>query len=353
MLLCMKAKSNDITGFCTNEIVDIKEVDLVISRANIKIGGSLMIPTHKKTKALVIMSSGSGPQDRDETLDGFKVFKELVQELASQGIASFRYDDRGIGESTGDFVNSTLQDHSNDLRSIISFFKEHKKYPFNEFILLGHSQGGIVTANVAVDNKDVKQLILMGAPAVPLIEVVLYQVRQEYEQKEIDKSYVEDLVSAHNRLMSAIKKNKNIDNALKIFRRSTIAILTKLEKDNDVEMSKITKVADDIAKEHRIIYDLPSLTSFLYHDPSSDYEKLKIPVLGLFGGKDLQVTIAQNKDRMENALLKSGTIYDFLTFNEANHYFQKAVTGQKEEYGTLVPKFVDNFSRAISAWILK
>ena len=124
----------------------------------------------------------------------------------------------------------------------------------------------------------------MGAPAVPLIEVVLYQVRQEYEHKEIDKLYVEDLVSAHNRLMSAIKKNKNIDNALKIFKRNTIAILTKLEKDNDVEISKITKVADNIAKEHRIIYDLPSLTSFLYHDPSSDYEKLEIPVLGLFGG---------------------------------------------------------------------
>ena len=81
MLLCMKAKSNDITSFCTNE------VDLVISRADIKIGGSLMIPTHKKTKALVIMSSGSGPQDRDETLDGFKVFKELAQDLASRGIS--------------------------------------------------------------------------------------------------------------------------------------------------------------------------------------------------------------------------------------------------------------------------
>ena len=72
------------------------------------------------------MLSGSGDQDRDETLEGFKIMKIIAEHLASQGIASFCYDDRGLGESTGDFVNSTIEDHSKDLENIMDYFKANK-----------------------------------------------------------------------------------------------------------------------------------------------------------------------------------------------------------------------------------
>ena len=98
---------------------------------------------------------------------------------------------------------------------------------------------------------------------------------------------------------------------------------------------------------------MPSLTSFLYYDPSKDFAQLKVPVLGLFGGLDYQVTISQNKDRMENALLKSGTDYHFITFEKANHFFQKATTGHREEYVKIEKKFVDNFLNEISSWVLE
>lgn len=78
-----------------------------------------------------------------------------------------------------------------------------------------------------------------------------------------------------------------------------------------------------------------------------------MPILGLFGGKDLQVTIAQKKDRMKNALLKSNTTYHFETFSEANHYFQKAKTGPREEYATLDKLFVKGFIDTVSKWILE
>lgn len=105
-----------------------RELDLIIRTDNVNIGGTLTIPANRETSSLVIMSSGSGPQDRDETLEGFKIFKVLAKHLASKGIASFRYDDRGVGESTGDFVNGTIEDHSNDLENIIEYFKTSKKY---------------------------------------------------------------------------------------------------------------------------------------------------------------------------------------------------------------------------------
>lgn len=133
-----------------------KSIDLVIKINDFAIGGTLVIPTNFKTPSLVIMSSGSGPKDRDETLEDFKIFKVIAEHWASQGIPSFRYDDRGIGESTGCFVNSTFQDHSNDLDYILEFFKSPNDHSFNNFILFGHSQGGILAAKVAIGNESVK-----------------------------------------------------------------------------------------------------------------------------------------------------------------------------------------------------
>lgn len=331
---------------------DSEIIDLSIKANDVEIGGTLSLPTNLKTSSLVIMSSGSGPQDRDETLEGFKIFKIIADHLASKGAASFRYDDRGVGKSTGDFVNSTIEDHSNDLESIIDYFKSSKNYSFDSFILLGHSQGGILAGKVAVGNESVKKVILMGAPSVPLIEVVTYQVRQEYEHTDLPKKLIEADVSAHNKLMRAIEDKKNINEAYQLFKETTASIMYELSSGEEVDSLKIEQNAIAKANEFKIIYALPSLTSFLYYDPSKDLEQLEVPVLGLFGGLDYQVTIEQNKDRMENALLKSGTDYHLVTFENANHFYQKAITGSRDEYATLEKKFAGNFLDEISTWIL-
>jgi len=152
------------------------------------------------------MLSGSGPQGRDETLHGFSVFFHLAQHLSAQGIASFRFDDRGVGNSTGNFNESTLADHANDVTAILDYFSRRTEHRFERFILLGHSQGGIVASRVATTRRDVAKVILMAAPAVPLIDIVLYQVRHEYSQLPVNKAVVEEGVSAHNRLMWPFRK---------------------------------------------------------------------------------------------------------------------------------------------------
>lgn len=337
----------------TSSAKNPKTIDLIIETGDVKIGGTLVVPDNLKISSLVIMSSGSGDQDRDETLEGFKIFKTLADHLASEGIASFRYDDRGIGTSTGNFVNSTLEDHAQDLENIMDYFKYVSEYAFTDFILFGHSQGGILAGKVASANNSVKKVILMGAPAVPLIEVVLYQVRQEYEQLQVSRSLIEAHVSAHNKLMRAIEDEKDIDQACGIFKQSLESIFYELSSEELVDTIKIEQEAIQKSKEFQIIYDLPSLTSYLYYDPSLNYEQLGVPVLALFGGLDFQVTIQQNKDRMENALLKSNSNYHFIVFDRANHFFQQAKTGQKSEYSTLDKSFISGFLEEISIWIIE
>lgn len=347
-----KLSNNDSLSIkeTTSSIVAMKEIDLIIKTEYINIGGTLTIPFQQKTNSLVIMSSGSGPQDRDETLDGFKIFKVISNHLASEGIASFRYDDRGVGKSTGNFNNSTLKDLSDDIIKIIDFFKSNQQHSFQDFILFGHSLGGIVVGNAALDNKDVKQVILMASPSVPLSEVILYQVRQEYDSMDIDKSLIEAEVSAHNRMMKAIKNDENLDQIVKDFKESNQAVLESHPA--YIGNSKSETIAIEKANEMKVVYALPIIESFLYHNPSDDYEQLQVPVLALFGGKDIQITINQNKDRMENAFLNSKTKAHFITLNDANHYFQEAKTGQRDEYEKLNKAFIDGFLKEISTWIL-
>lgn len=328
-------------------------IDLIISTADVEIGGTLLLPDNVQTNELVIMCSGSGPQDRDETLEGFKIFKTIAEHLAKNRIASFRYDDRGVGASTGDFVNSRLVDHTADLENILQYFIDHKDHKFNDFVLLGHSQGGIVTSNVAVRNASVKKLILMGAPAVPLVDVVLYQVREEFEGQNIAPSLVEKHVYAHNQFMWAIETEERVEEAGQNFQTTLEAILVAKESNASFDLPTIKQSAKAQTKDYTIVYALPSLTSFLYHDPAEDYEKLEIPVLGLFGGLDKMVTIEQNKDRMERALLRSSANFQAITFDKANHFFQTANTGNREEYGTLEKAFVEHFLEEISNWLLE
>lgn len=329
-----------------------EELALIIPTDSVDIGGSLTLPEQMATPSLVIMLSGSGPQDRDETLDGFKVFRELSGHLAAQGIASFRFDDRGVGASTGHFNESTLEDHTQDVHNIIRYFTSHAEHAFTDFVLLGHSQGGIVSGHVAVSNPAVSKVILMGAPSVPLIDIVLYQVRLEYDPAVFSQALIEREVSAHNQLMWAIRSGKNIDTARQAFKQSTASILSATPPAGAGNATKTAEQIEAKVREFEYIYAMPSLTSFLYHDTAKDYEKLSVPVLSLFGGKDLQVTIDQNKDVMEKALLKGQVPYTFVTFDEANHYFQKAMTGHRDEYEKLDKRFVAGFLETVSEWIV-
>lgn len=350
---CMEKPSGSL--IIQSEVVDSvrQEFEIRIPVKGEEIGGTLLIPKNLRAKSLVVMSSGSGPQDRDETLFGFKIFKVIAEHLASQGIPSFRYDDRGIGNSTGDFVNTTREDHVKDLEGVITYFEEHKNHQFDQFTLFGHSQGGIITAKVAVRNESVNKLVLMASPAVPLIEVVLAQVRLDYSSTILTCDLIEAVVSSHNRLMRAIRNNKNIEEELGLFKKNYRTILLNQQPTLVNKEFELNEIVNNTVDELRIIYDLPSLTSFLFYDPTEDLEKLNIPVLALSGGNDVQVTIEQNKDRMESALLMANTDYDLKVFNAANHFFQESETGSREEYENLEKEFVDGFLNSISSWLLK
>ena len=109
----------------------------------ITLAGTLTMPKSDGPFSAAVLITGSGPQDRDESLMGHKPFLVLADHLTKAGIAVLRYDERGVGKSTGDFKGSNSKDLARDVEAAIEFLKQRDDIDSNKIGLIGHSEGGL------------------------------------------------------------------------------------------------------------------------------------------------------------------------------------------------------------------
>lgn len=328
--------------------------DLIIKNGAVDIGGTLTWPENKTPDQLVIIISGSGAQNRDGKIPvtDFEPYLALADSLTQNGLATFRYDDRGVGESTGNFYQATLDTLVSDVEAIVHHFsKSSADHYFKHIILLGHSQGGIIAGKVAAEDSKVDQLILMSSPGISLKKVLRYQVRQSFEAGNIPEDQIKTEIAARENLMEAIRKDKNISEAKARYRRAFEAIQRKALLAANKDTSNVSQMGKRQTRALANGYGSPQMQSLLFYDPTKDLKKLHIPVLVLLGGKDTQVLINKNKSPLKTALDSAGISYKIKTFPDANHLYQKANTGKVSEYSELPSKFVDGLIATIAHWI--
>ena len=123
----------------------------------------------------VLLITGSGPQDRDETIFGHKPFLVLADYLTRRGIAVLRVDDRGVGGSTGKNSDSTSADFAGDVLAGVEFLKGSKEINASQIGLIGHSEGGIIAPLVASRSKDVAFIVLLAGTGLPGDEILYLQ----------------------------------------------------------------------------------------------------------------------------------------------------------------------------------
>lgn len=326
--------------------------EIIITNNEIDIAGTLVFPDGIQEPPLVILISGSGAQDRDSNVFNFKIFAEIADHLKKHGIASFRYDDRGVGKSTGDFSSATLAILSDDVNAIIDHFSTNSSYYFSEIILIGHSQGGVVAGKTASENELVDQLILMASTGVDLKEILRFQVKQAYGVGIHPEERVEKEISLREDLMKAIQSGENIEEAKEEYRSYyRNEVLENLPADQKSAAGDLDALAETQTEQLTAVYSSSQIQSLLFYDPVADLESLNIPVLVLFGGKDTQVTKALNRAPIESALEKAEAAYEVEIFPNANHLFQQAESGKVSEYALLEKGFVDGFLEKITVWI--
>jgi dienelactone hydrolase len=319
-----------------------------------ELAGTLSVPTGSGPFPGVVLVSGSGPQDRDETLAGHKPFAVLADHLTRAGIAVLRYDDRGVGRTGGVFATATSEDLATDAEAALAWLAARPEVRADAVGIVGHSEGGLVGPLVAARSELPRFLVLLAGPGVPGRDVLRTQSRAIAELQGASETAIE----TNDRVLTAAfevlqETDDPADSAERIrgMLEEEVMTLAPAERaaagipEDDPGPWLDTQVAQ---------FTSPWMRFFLAHDPAPALEATRVPVLAVNGSLDSQVDADINLTAIEAALTRGGNP-DFTMEELAglNHLFQEAETGNPTEYGsidqTMSPQAMDRVAR----WILE
>lgn len=329
-----------------------QEQEVIIDNCEVDIAGSYMKAEQEQGFPLVIMISGSGAQDRDETVVGFKPFKDIANHLASQGISSFRFDDRQTGKSTGVFNEATLEILVSDVAAIIRYFQNDAETKYDEFILLGHSQGGMIGARTSVQMEQVSGLILMASPTVPLKDVIDDQIKIIQTMMGKSEADIASTLEFQEVAYEAARTNEGWDEVKEAYKEILRTEIDKLPEAQRAFITDFDAFADAQYTQQVGGIQTPQMRSLLHYDAGEDLAKLSIPIFGVFGALDTQVSPALNASTLESICEANDLNCSMETIPQANHLFQKANNGMVQEYAYLEKKFIDGFLDSLSSWVV-
>lgn len=328
----------------------VEEVSFKNSIDNITLAGTLTLPNSKGKFPVVILISGSGPQDRNEELFEHKPFAVIADDLTKKGIAVLRYDDRGYGKSTGDFSNSTTADFANDVRSAIEFLKTRSEINNKKIGLVGHSEGGMIAPMVAANSKDVNFIVLLAGPGTPIDELMIEQSKAYSKLLGVDESTIEINSRIQKSTYDFVKnyKSDNLQNDLMSYLKSEIEKLPEsIKPKTEDEIDQMVLQLADSVNNKWFLY-------FIKYIPAEYISKLKCDVLAMNGSLDFQVPAKTNLKAIENALIVGNNKnYEIVELAGLNHLFQEATTGSLEEYSKIEQTFSPKALTLMSDWIIK
>lgn len=328
------------------------EEEVEFYNGDLKFAGTLSIPLTDGKHPAVVLITGSGPQDRDENIEGFKIFGIIADHLTSNGIAVLRYDDRGVGGSDGYVFDATTTEFAEDVAAAVDLLRNRDEIDKSKIGLIGHSEGGIVAPIVAANDGDIAFIVLMAGTGVTGKEIILEQTRLIAEANQRPEDGIKRNIAQLTELIELLEKDDN--------RERFEEIVFEMALDSYLEMSDEQKasVVDSLEMIGTIknmllqTFENRWIIHFIFLDPTVALEQVKCDVLILFGGLDLQVAPHQNEAPMIAALQRGGNErYTVVTFENANHLFQEAITGSPNEYSKLPYEFIDGFLDTITNWI--
>ncbi len=327
-----------------------EEVTFENKKAGVKFAGTLTLPKGKGPFACALLLSGSGPQDRDETLMDHKPFLVLADHLTRQGIAVLRVDDRGVGGSTGSVMQTTLDEFADDALAALAFLKGHKDIDPKRIGFIGHSEGGIVGPLAASRAPEVAFVVMLAGPGLPGEDILYMQGQAFLKATGAGEKELKEQRVLQEWMLGIVKQEKDNAAAVKRFEKEWAE---KVAKMTDEEKKAVEAVGPALKQQFRT-----SVTrwfrSFLAHDPRPALRQLRCPVLALVGAKDVQVPPKENLAAVA-AALKEGGNKDVTVKEMAglNHLFQTCKTGSLAEYAQIEETFAPVALELVRDWLLK
>ena len=308
-------------------------------KAGFDLAGTLTLPAGKGPFPAVVLVTGSGAQDRNETILGHQPFLVIADYLTRRGFAVLRYDDRGVGQSKGTFKGALTTDFTTDALAAMAYLRTRPDIRPHQVALMGHSEGGLIVWQAAAQPAGPDLAVALAGPGVAGDAILLRQ------QKDIARAQGAD--------SAAIGANYRLSRAL-------FAELHRLPASLPAEelAAKLAAVAQQqpglaaaTAQELARTYSAPWMRAFLLTDPAPYLAQVKCPVLALNGTNDLQVAADENLPAIERGL-RTAHNRDVTTraLPQLNHLFQNDPAA-KADYGTIEETFAPAALQAIGDWL--
>ena len=331
-----------------------EEISYFNADKSIQFGGTITYPLDKPVKKYpaVLLITGSGRQDRDETIFEHKPFAVIADYLTKQGIAVLRVDDRGMGKTTGDFAAATSADFAKDAEAGIDYLKTLPYIDAGNIGLIGHSEGGMIAPMLASKRKDIKFIVLLAGPGVPIIDLMEKQSVEVMTAGGIPKEQSEQYRPLYKNLVTAVMNEQDTAIALK---KATDVFIDWQNKTSKEVVQKITNVTDEKSRTYFIADFINGMKSpwfsyFIKFNPADYLSKTNCAVLALNGEKDIQVDAKQNLAGIKSTLPKT-TNATIKEMPGLNHLFQHCKACSVDEYGELEETFAPEVLAIISQWI--
>lgn len=325
------------------------------------IAGTLTMPTEVKGKVpAVILITGSGAQNRDEEIMGHKPFKVIAEYLSSNGYAVLRYDDRGVGGSTGDMVHATAMDFASDVDHLLIYLQSplsNLKIDPKRIILFGHSEGATVAAIAAVRNRHtlnpVAGVIMLGGAGVDGKKILLQQNETIFLQRGVPDSLVARRLDCMGELFNVcdtITLKQGMD-TVKSLNLAFRPIFKKHSEGLTKEQKQQTGLTNSDCFGWATTVATPWMRTFLSLDPTDYIAMMRCPLLAIGGEKDCQVPAESNLSAIESFCKQNNIPHTIIKMPDINHLGQVSKSGSVDEYSSLGQAPDDRVLKAILSWL--
>ncbi len=298
------------------------------------LAGTLTLPQGAGPFPAALLITGSGLQDRDETVAGHKPFLVIADYLTRRGIAVLRVDDRTIGGSTGDVVHATSADFATDVAAGVAFLKTRPEIDAKKIGLIGHSEGGMIAPMVAAKDPAVAWIVLMAGPGIPGDTLLVEQGRLIALAMGAPPATVAKNSELNAKVYAAIKDSKDTGEA----HDKAKALLIAAGMTDSAAEAAVAPAASDWFR------------FFFNYDPAPTLAKVRVPILAIDGSLDLQVPPTEDLAAIKAATAKNPDVTT-LELPGLNHLFQTAKTGAPSEYQTIEETFSPAALKVIGDWI--
>jgi len=302
----------------------------------------------------VLLITGSGEQDRDETMFEHKPFAVLADYLTQNGFAVLRVDDREVGKTSGSFLSSTTEDFKNDAVASLEYLKKREEVDTMQLGLLGHSEGGLIAAMIASERKDIAYVVLLASPVVDPIDLIQTQTTSKLvsqgvsEEKALEfQPFMKKMVMLLTATSDTIEAYKKVESAFIEWQsqvsKSTVKSTTGINDEKSMQR---------YIRQNVIAWNLPWNKYYMSLHPGNYYKNMSTKVLALYGEKDIQVDPVANVQLLEK--LTSNQVNKSLEVKvipRLNHLFQHCKKCNLAEYGELDETISTEVLTKVTTWI--